>query len=171
MDSVRLVDGKLLRRGYTTGSCAAAAAKAAVTMLLIQDACPTVTLTTPSGIVLTVDVLDSVYAPERTSCAVQKDSGDDPDVTNGALVYAFVSRTTEGITISGGEGIGFVTKPGLDQPVGAHAINTIPRRMIREECEAVCADYGYQGGLSVVICRFSTDCRKRGYTRIRIYAA
>ncbi|MDR2933068.1 MAG: cobalt-precorrin-5B (C(1))-methyltransferase CbiD, partial [Oscillospiraceae bacterium] len=147
----RLVGGKLLRRGYTTGSCAAAAAKAAAIMLLTQSVCPTATITTPSGTVLTVDVLDLAFTPEYASCAIQKDSGDDPDVTNGCLVYANVSRITDGIEINGGDGIGRVTKPGLDQPVGSHAINTVPRRVIREECKSVCRDYGYTGGLSVVL--------------------
>jgi len=150
MDS-RLVGGKLLRRGYTTGSCAAAAAKAAAAMLLTQTICHTVTLTTPGGIVLTLDVLDSQVTPEYASCAIQKDSGDDPDVTNGCLVYAHVSFSICDIKICGGDGIGRVTKPGLDQPVGSHAINTVPRRGIREECEAVCLEYGYDGGLSVVL--------------------
>ena len=78
--------------------------------------------------------------PERTAedggpaarCAVRKDAGDDPDVTDGVLVYADVRWAREpGIRIDGGEGVGRVTKPGLDQPVGAAAINSVPRRMIR----------------------------------------
>jgi cobalt-precorrin-5B (C1)-methyltransferase len=147
----RLVHGKLLRRGYTTGSCAAAAAKAAAIMLLTGDAVQTVTLATPGGPVLTLDVSDASIARSTASCAVQKDSGDDPDVTDGCFVYARVSRRPEGVEISGGERIGRVTKPGLDRPVGAHAINSVPLRHIREECEAVCRECGYRGGLSVVI--------------------
>ena len=151
MDSTRLVGGKLLRRGYTTGSCAAAAAKAAATMLLTQAACPAVTLAPPSGTALTLDVLHSQFTPERASCAIRKDSGDDPDATNGVLVYAHVSRKPDGIEVTGGDGIGRITKPGLDQPIGAFAINSVPRRMIQAECEAVCAEHGYRGGLSVMI--------------------
>jgi cobalt-precorrin-5B (C1)-methyltransferase len=147
----RLVGGKLLRRGYTTGSCAAAAAKAAAVMLLSQTGCPSVTLKTPGGRVLTLDVLNAAFSKDTASCAVQKDSGDDPDVTNGVLVFARVSKTPEGIEITGGEGVGRVTKPGLDQPVGAHAINSVPRRHIREECESVCREFRYGGGLSVMI--------------------
>ncbi len=147
----RLVGGKLLRRGYTTGSCAAAAAKAAVTMLLTHSDCSFVTLQTPGGYAMTLDVLDGVFSPEAASCAVRKDSGDDPDVTNGVLVYARVSKIPWGIEVGGGEGIGRVTKAGLDQPVGAHAINSVPRRHIREECKNVCREFGYGGGLSVVI--------------------
>ena len=150
MDS-RLVGGKLLRRGYTTGSCAAAAAKAAVAMLLTQTERYTVTLVTPGGVALTLDVLDGEFTPGDARCAIQKDSGDDPDVTNGCKVCAHVSKTGGGIEITGGEGVGRVTRPGLDQPVGAHAINAAPRRHIREECEAACREFGYAGGLSVVI--------------------
>ena len=147
----RLVGGQLLRRGYTTSSCAAAAAKAAVTMLLTQAPCNATTFTTPGGIVLALDILEGEYTPQYARGAVQKDSGDDPDITNGCLVYAHVSRMSDGIEITGGDGIGRVTKPGLNQPVGAFAINAVPRRMIREECEAVCAEHGYNGGLVVVI--------------------
>lgn len=147
----RLVGGKLLRRGYTTGSCAAAAAKAAAIMLLTQSACPTVSLKTPGGAVLTLDVLDRHFSRESASCAIQKDSGDDPDITNGCLVYARLSFAPEGVEIRGGQGIGRVTKPGLDQSVGAYAINSVPRRMITEECESICKQYGYDGGLSVTI--------------------
>ena len=148
---MRLVNGRLLRCGYTTGSCAAAAAKAAAVMLLTQTHSRTVTLATPGGVELTLDILDSGFTAEHASCAIRKESGDDPDVTDGCLVYAYVSFSQEGVEITGGEGIGRVTKPGLDQPVGAHAINTVPRRRIREECEAVCREHGYNGGLSVVI--------------------
>ena len=147
----RLVGGKLLRRGYTTGSCAAAAANAATAMLLTQTNYDTVKLITPGGVALTLDVLDAAFTPDYASCAIQKDSGDDPDVTNGCRVYACVSKMDGGIAIRGGEGVGRVTKPGLDQPVGAYAINAVPRRQIREECEAVCRECGYTGGLSVVI--------------------
>lgn len=149
--NTRFVGDKLLRRGYTTGSCAAAAAKAAATMLLTGTLYNEVTLTTPAGIVLALDVLDANFTPSSVCCAIQKDSGDDPDITNGCLVYAHVSLAPAGIAISGGEGIGQVTKPGLDQPVGAHAINKVPRRMIDDECKAVCAKYGYDGGLCVII--------------------
>ena len=120
-------------------------------MLLTQTVCRTVTLTTPGGVILALDVLDSEFSQDQASCAIQKDSGDDPDVTDGCLVYAHASLALEGITICGGEGIGLVTKPGLDQPVGAHAINSAPRRHIREECESICREHGYSGGLRIVI--------------------
>jgi len=147
----RFVNGKLLRRGYTTGSCAAAAAKAATDMLLTQRLVENVTLSTPNGITLTLDVTHTSFTPDAATCAVQKDSGDDPDVTNSVFVHAHVTQTPSGITIEGGEGIGRVTKPGLDQPVGAAAVNSTPRRMIAEVCENVCQAHGYTGGLCVTI--------------------
>jgi cobalt-precorrin-5B (C1)-methyltransferase len=82
---------------------------------------------------------------------VRKDSGDDPDVTNGALIYARVEKTERGVIIEGGEGVGRVTRPGLDQPVGSAAINSTPRRMIEAELEAAAASYGYTGGFKVII--------------------
>jgi cobalt-precorrin-5B (C1)-methyltransferase len=147
----RFTGGKLLRRGFTTGSCAAAAAKAAAGMLLTGEPCETVALATPGGSLLTLTVRNPEIGADYALCAVQKDSGDDPDVTDGCLVYARVTRSEPGVTIRGGEGIGRVTKPGLDQPVGEAAINSVPRRMIREACEAVCRETQYTGGLAVTI--------------------
>jgi cobalt-precorrin-5B (C1)-methyltransferase len=145
------VGGRLLRYGYTTGSCAAAAAKAAAIMLFSGEVVPSVSLSTPKGILLTLDVLDARIAPRSARCAVRKDGGDDPDATDGILVFAEVEGAPSGIRIEGGPGIGRVTRPGLDQPVGAAAINAVPRRMIAAAVEAVCARYGYAGGVSVRI--------------------
>ena len=140
------------RLGYTTGSCAAAAAKAAAWMLLTGRECRHVTLTVPKGLTLELELRDIRRGEEFVSCAVEKDSGDDPDVTRGTLIYAQVSRRKlPGITIDGGTGIGRVTRRGLDQPVGAAAINSVPREMIRTNLEEVCRLTDYPGGLSVVI--------------------
>ncbi len=143
--------GKRLRCGYTTGSCAAAAAKAAALMLLTGQPLSTIDLMTPKGVTLTLDIVNASMCDGSASCAVRKDAGDDPDITDGVLVYASVRKTNSGMTIDGGEGIGLVTKPGLDQPVGAAAINSVPRRMITDELEAVCKLYGYAGGIAVTI--------------------
>lgn len=151
MDMMRNSGGRLLRCGYTTGSCAAAAARAATEMLLNRRAVESVLLTTPQGTVLTLTVLDGQYTPRRASCAVRKDAGDDPDVTAGVLVYAAAEKIPHGITIDGGEGIGVVTKPGLDQPVGAAAINSTPRRMIADNVAAVCRELGYTGGIAITV--------------------
>ncbi|MBQ6508929.1 MAG: cobalamin biosynthesis protein CbiD [Flexilinea sp.] len=152
MDSFVVKDGKQLRLGYTTGSCAAAAAKAAARMLLSGETVETVRLLTPKGITLELPVLEITRGTDSVSCAIRKDSGDDPDVTDGTLIFASVSLISEeDILIDGGEGVGRVTKPGLDQPVGAAAINSVPRRMIRENLLEVCELLDYHGGLSVVI--------------------
>ena len=145
-------DGKRLRLGYTTGSCAAAAAKAAAWMLLSGRRKDSIRLETPKGIVLDLEIEDIKIGKDAVSCAVRKDAGDDPDVTDGALVYATVSFSdAPGVTIDGGEGVGRVTKPGLDQPVGNAALNSIPRKMIRENVGEVMTLFDHSGGLSVVI--------------------
>ncbi len=145
-------DGKRLRLGYTTGSCAAAAAKAAAYMLLSGRPKTSISLMTPKGMELELPVEQIRIEENRVSCAIRKDSGDDPDVTDGVLVFAAVSRREEpGIVIDGGPGVGRVTKPGLDQKVGAAAINSVPRQMIRENVEQTARLLDYPGGLSVEI--------------------
>ncbi|MBR3375827.1 MAG: cobalamin biosynthesis protein CbiD, partial [Firmicutes bacterium] len=146
------VDGKELRLGYTTGSCAAAASKAAAIMLLTGKEVSQIRLLTPKGLELELEVEDITIEKDAVSCAIRKDSGDDPDVTHGALVYSRVSFADDsGVHIDGGIGVGRVTKPGLDQPVGNAAINSTPRRMIRENLEEVMEMTSYDGGLDVVI--------------------
>ena len=152
MEEYIVKDGKKLRLGYTTGSCAAAASKAAAWMLLTGRLKEKIRINTPKGITLDLDVLQIQMEENIVSCAVKKDSGDDPDVTKGSLVFAQVTRTeTQGITIDGGRGIGRVTKRGLDQSVGSAAINSVPRQMICENLEEVCRLTDYRGGLSVLI--------------------
>ena len=151
MEEYIVKGGKRLRLGYTTGSCAAAAAKAAAWMLLTGRVKEHIKLITPKGIELDLEVLQPEIGENSASCAIRKFSGDDPDVTDGALVFARVSLGGEGVTIDGGEGVGRVTKRGLDQPVGAAAINSVPRRMIQENLEEVCRITGYGGGLTAVI--------------------
>ena len=154
------VDGKELRLGYTTGSCAAAASKAAATMILTGRRLEGIKLKTPKGIELelnvediTIEYDDSTGEPVLVRCAIRKDSGDDPDVTNGALVYSEVTLTDlKGeVDIDGGYGVGRVTKPGLDQPVGNAAINSVPRKMITENLQEVARELSYGGGFKVVI--------------------
>lgn len=145
-------NNKKLRMGYTTGSCAAGAARAAAYMLLHDQEIRTVSLMTPKGIALNLEVLDIARQENRVSCAVRKDGGDDPDATNGILIYAEVKKCPEpGIFIDGGKGVGRITKPGLEQPVGSAAINRVPRMMIRHGIEEICEEAGYTGGISVVI--------------------
>ncbi len=151
-----------MRVGFTTGSCAAAAAKAAAYMLLTGKKKNRITIETPKGIPYTAQLVDIVRGENAVSCAVEKDGGDDPDITTGTLIYAKVScsvnsyRTDERtdnacIQIDGGVGVGRVTKPGLDQPVGNAAINHVPREMITKEVLEVCMLADYRGTLQVEI--------------------
>lgn len=176
-----------MRYGFTTGSCAAAAAKAAAYMLLTGKKKAQITIQTPKGISFHAEILDISRQERMVRCAVRKDGGDDPDVTTGALVYATVTlrdeeaeieeKWQEGsggkscgrgqkealvgkstadedkpqIWIDGGIGVGRVTKPGLDQPVGNAAINHVPREMITKEVEEICRLADYRGGLLVEI--------------------
>ena len=152
MDEYIVKDGKKLRLGYTTGSCAAAAAKAAAWMLLSGKRKERISIQTPKGIKLDLPIFCIEMGKTSVSCAIEKDSGDDPDITKGAYIFATVSyMQMNGIVIDGGIGVGRVTKRGLDQPVGAAAINSVPRRMILENVKEVCSLADYHGGLSVVI--------------------
>lgn len=158
-------DGKRLRRGFTTGSCAAAAATAAAQMLMTGEIVEMVQIQTPGGPVYNAQILDAEILEKawpsgrkRTSCrcAVLKDGGDDPDITTGTRIVAEVSLSDEpGITIDGGAGIGRVTKPGLDQPMGQAAINRIPRQMIAENVGKILREWqnmrNAPKGLHVVI--------------------
>ena len=149
MEEKKFHNSKLLRYGYTTGSCSAAAAKAAAQMLRTGQPVSQVRIVTPSGVPLTLDVLDPVLGEDSASCAIRKDGGDDPDATSGLLIYATVRPIPQGIRIDGGPGVGRVTKPGLDQPVGAAAINHVPRQMI--EAAVAEALQGASGGMEVII--------------------
>ena len=162
-----------MRYGFTTGSCAAAAAKAAAYMLLTGRGKTEITIETPKGIPYTAKIRNICRKEQEVSCAVEKDGGDDPDITTGALICAKVSfaeitdrkaREEPGrkngtghapeqaqVVIDGGIGVGRVTKPGLDQPVGNAAINHVPREMIEREVLQVCQVLDYRGILSVEI--------------------
>lgn len=147
-----------MRHGFTTGSCAAAASKAAAYMLLTGKKKTQITIDTPKGITYTPEIVEITRSEKQVSCAVKKDGGDDPDITTGALVFATVSIDSAGkgnkekrILIAGGTGVGRVTKPGLDQPVGNAAINHVPREMIEREVMQVCELTDYKGSLSVLI--------------------
>lgn len=146
-----------LRYGFTTGSCAAAAAKAAAYMLLTGNRKTDITIDTPGGLPYRAAVEEITTDEKQVSCAVRKDGGDDPDVTTGTLIFATVSieeqweRQERRIRIDGGTGVGRVTKPGLDQPVGHAAINHVPRKMIEKEVKEVCMLTDFQGCLFVLV--------------------
>ena len=144
---------KLLRCGYTTGTCAALAAAGAARLLLTGTIPETVALRTPKGIVVEVAPLFCRKTADGAECAIEKDGGDDVDVTTGLPVIAQVALLPDvsGVVISGGKGVGRVTKPGLDQPVGEAAINHVPREMITEALHREAENAAYQGGFSVTI--------------------
>ncbi len=153
MAEKRLVNQKLLRCGYTTGTCAAAASKAAVAMLFKQESMDSVAITTPNQTDLIIDVLSPQFNDNVASCSIEKDSGDDPDITNGILVSSKVTLLPDSseIIIEGGKGVGKVTKGGLDQPVGMSAINSVPRKMIKDSLNELAMQYNYKGGFHVLI--------------------
>ena len=142
---------KNLRCGWTTGTCAALAASGAARLLLTGQAPRTLSVMTPKGWIAEASPRFCTLDGGAARCGVVKDAGDDPDITNGCLVVAEVRKTDAGITIDGGAGVGRVTKPGLEQPVGAAAINNAPRRMIAQAVSEVRDAAGYGGGLSVTI--------------------
>ena len=145
-------NNKKMRYGYTTGSCAAAAAKGAVEILLENKKIQQVELMTPKGILLNLELLHISQGDGWVSCAVKKDGGDDPDVTNGLEIYVKAQKTEiPGIRLEGGQGVGRVTKKGLEQPVGSPAINKVPRSMILKETGEICSQTGYKGGLLLTV--------------------
>lgn len=151
MEQFSIKNQKVLRCGYTTGSCAAGAAAAAVQLLLTGRAPAAVRLPTPKGITLLLEIEDAQLHADHAICAVRKDSGDDPDVTDGMRIYATVSRILSGIEIDGGEGVGRVTRPGLSCAVGEAAINPVPREQIRQAVENAVKENACQHGIKVII--------------------
>ena len=171
-DKYIIKNNKRLRYGYTTGSCAAGATRGAVRMLLSGASLSEVELQTPKGITLNLQLHDITRGETHVSCAVQKDAGDDPDTTNGILVYAKVEKISaeaakniidnqntdskkviihSSIILDGGVGVGRVTKPGLSQQVGEAAINPVPKAMILREAEEAAQEYDYEGYLKITI--------------------
>lgn len=147
---------KELRKGFTTGSCGAAAAKAALYMLLTGSVKDEIEIITPGGAVFRTEVKDIFREGNRVRCAVVKDGGDDPDVTTGLHVTAEVCAEERGdgaleIRIEGGQGVGRVTLPGLDQPVGNAAINRVPRQMIEKELSEVAELLDFRGRIRVIL--------------------
>ena len=146
-------NNKKLRMGYTTGSCAAGAAKGAAEMVLSGSIIREISLMTPKGILLHLELHDITMEANSVTCAVRKQAGDDPDTTDGVLVYAKVERISgkRDWIVDGGIGVGRVTKPGLSQKVGEAAINPVPRSMICRALEEAADKYQYEGNLKATI--------------------
>lgn len=171
MEALVYKDKKMLRRGYTTGTCAALAAQGAVSFLVSGIWPETAELMTPAGQMVRVPLMEKKAGNGAVSCAVKKDAGDDPDVTDGLLIFArarflpenagnareadhgtgTASARERRVIIDGGEGVGRVTKAGLDQPVGAAAINSVPRRMIEAAVAEVLEEAGADRPVEILI--------------------
>ena len=142
---------KKLRCGYTTGTCAAVASKAAVEALLRGKAPESCFVITPKGIKVEIEIIKKYISGDKTSCSVIKDAGDDIDATDGIEIVSTAEKIENGIIIEGGNGVGKVTKAGLDQPVGSAAINSVPRKMIYDCVKEICEKYGYKDGIKITI--------------------
>ena len=171
MEALVYKDKKMLRRGETTGTCAALAAQGAVSFLVSGIWPETAELMTPAGQMVRVPLMEKKAGNGAVSCAVKKDAGDDPDVTDGLLIFArarflpenagnareadhgtgTASARERRVIIDGGEGVGRVTKAGLDQPVGAAAINSVPRRMIEDAVAEVLEEAGADRPVEILI--------------------
>ncbi|MCI0789962.1 MAG: cobalt-precorrin-5B (C(1))-methyltransferase, partial [Chloroflexi bacterium] len=163
--SRQTVRGKGMRTGYTTGSCAAAATKAAVTALLTGTPVANVTIHLPIGrdadfTLNRCEWTDRTPGEEKVLCSVIKDGGDDPDVTHGAEICATIFFETnykggpaaeERVTIKGGVGIGTVTLPGTGIPVGEPSVTRVPRRMIIESALEAAEAHGLEAGKGIIV--------------------
>ncbi len=142
-------EGKPLRKGYTTGSCATAAAKACALMLLNKQIIHHISIVTPTGVPLHLDVEQALLEQQQAVAAIRKDGGDDIDVTHGMLIFARVTLNDSGvIDITGGKGIGRVTRKGIPVALGAAAINPVPLKMINDAVREV---IGTDRGADIVI--------------------
>ena len=141
MEEYVYIDGKKYKRGYTTGSCAAAASKASVYMLLTKEKIYDINIDTPKGIPLTLSVRNIEISDDYAICSIEKDGGDDIDATHKMNIFAKAelidNLDDEEILVTGGKGIGLVTKKGLSVEVGKHAINPIPMKMIKGEVKKI----------------------------------
>lgn len=137
-DNYIIKHGKSLRCGYTTGSCAAGAAKAAAEMLLSREKLESISIDTPAGIILTLKLEDIHIEEDHAYCCIVKDAGDDPDSTDKIEIYAKVCKRNDSkIVIDGGEGIGLITRSGFWGKSGTAAINPVPRKMITDEVSKI----------------------------------
>ncbi len=142
-----------LRRGWTTGACATAAARAALEALLTGRFPDPVTITLPRGETPSFALARAQLGADSATAGIVKDAGDDPDVTHGATILATLRRgaAESGIVFRAGEGVGMVTKPGLPIPPGEPAINPAPRAMMAREIEAFAAEHGAPPDFEVTI--------------------
>ncbi|NBI27925.1 cobalt-precorrin-5B (C(1))-methyltransferase [Chengkuizengella marina] len=145
-------DPKDMRHGYTTGACATAATKAALTALIFQETQKEATITLPIGKQVSFDMSTCEFNEDTATAGTIKDGGDDPDATHGALILSTVSWSMgSGIELDGGIGVGRVTKPGLPVEVGRAAINPVPFKMIMEVTQTILQQSEIHKGVRVEI--------------------
>ncbi len=146
-------DGTPLRRGWTTGACATAATKAALTALLTGKFPDPVSILLPKGETPSFCLAIETLTADSATAGIIKDAGDDPDVTHGAMIVVTVrfGKTKSGIRFVGGKGVGMVTKAGLPIPIGEPAINPVPRSMMTAEINQLCSEYAIQPDIEVTI--------------------
>ncbi len=145
--------GEALRRGWTTGACATAATKAALIALITGEFPDPVTITLPKGEQPSFPLAREIYSATTAMAAIVKDAGDDPDVTHGAIVWSAVRFLPKGagVVFKAGEGVGTVTKNGLPIAPGEPAINPIPRQMMRQVVEEICAPEGIASDVEITV--------------------
>ncbi|MEP0510879.1 MAG: cobalt-precorrin-5B (C(1))-methyltransferase [Aurantimonas coralicida] len=145
--------GESLRRGWTTGACATAATKAALTALLTGDFPDPVTITLPKGETPAFALNRTELTDDRAMAAIIKDAGDDPDVTHLAEIIATVSFGSpgSGVVFRAGPGVGTVTREGLPIAVGEAAINPVPRQMMRDVVTALCGEHGRSADVEITL--------------------
>ncbi|WP_299809913.1 cobalt-precorrin-5B (C(1))-methyltransferase [uncultured Roseibium sp.] len=148
-----IVEPKELRRGWTTGACATAAAKAAYTALLTGAFPDPVEITLPKGGTASFVLTRHSHSAEEATATITKDAGDDPDVTHGALISSTVRLLGkgDGVHFKAGEGVGTVTLPGLPIPPGEPAINPVPRRMMQTAIDEVACLHDASGDVEIEI--------------------
>ncbi|MFV0425048.1 MAG: cobalt-precorrin-5B (C(1))-methyltransferase CbiD [Bacilli bacterium] len=139
-----------LKTGITTGSCAAAGAKAGVIMLLSDEEIEAVKVKAKE-VELIIDIERVIKHEDCVYTVVKKYAGDDPDVTDGIEIVTTVKKATEGIRVTGGFGVGVATKEGLKVSVGSSAINPVPMSMIIFEVRQIMKNYNYSGGVEIII--------------------
>lgn len=153
MISVEEIKKEKLRTGYTTGTSATAAAKAALLAIINQTKIENVDVKLPKGSFIKIPIHLCQFDKNGAKCSVIKDGGDDPDVTHGTEIVVELSFTDKinEIEIDGGEGVGIVTKPGLGLELNKAAINPVPKKMIKENLREITDKYLVKKGIKVII--------------------
>lgn len=145
--------GQKLRTGFTTGTCATAAAKAALVSIITKKRIESIEILLPKDKIITINVASCRFDNNTARCSVIKDGGDDPDVTHGAEIIADLQITDHSgqIEIDGGIGVGRVTKPGLGLQIGSAAINPTPKKMLIQNLTEIGKEILQKNGIRVIV--------------------